>query len=455
MSETISIRSGSPSSSSTRSSSEKGPESTNGTKIEIQDDPDEDPRNEDNITFKVLGSAIVTIAGATIECQSGAEINIVRKKGIRPTSSTPEGSEDEEAEVDHSSRLRDRSRRSSLISSRRDRSPSPPLPFQRPIIERPESTLPQPSVAQLRKFSQQPGPPENPFIYHPTRFVASSRVVYEVGKMDGRIVDEEDESRPTSSVGHRREEQQLQNETLPAPEQRGRTIIIDTRVDRQDQGSDDSNGEIVEENKPPREPLMYHVSHEQNIISSSSSMQPLGRPIRPPSTTTITTESNQSNSDSDDSDEFSEVTRNVHSNERLSESSASWEAISYSSMSSDDIEPSESASRPGVERTPPNRPESFQRTAPDPIPKTPRSSSGSSVGPQGTMTPPMNVPGNTDLNKAQRTSDSDSSFPCTVGMMSADGILQFSNQNYPLDGAHSLHSSVSHTYEAIHGPLMM
>jgi hypothetical protein len=430
MSETISIRSGSPSSRSTRSSFEKGPESkiTRGTKLEIQDDPEEDPSNEDNITFKVLGSAIVTISGATIECQSGAEINIVRKKGIQPTSSTPEGLEDEETEIDHSSRLRDRSRRSSLISSRRDRSPSPPLLFQRPIMERPESILPQPSLAQLRKISQQPVIRENPFTYHPMKFVASGSVVYEAETMGGHIVDEEDESPPTFSVGHRREAPQPQNETSPALEQRGGTIIIDTRVDGREQDSDDSNDESVEENEPPRERPTHSVSHEQNIISSSSSMPPLRRPIRPPSTTTITIESNKSNSDSDDSNEFSEVTRSVHFNESFSGSSEAWEAISDSSVFSDDIEPSESASRPGVERTTPNKPELYQRVTPGPTPKTPRPSPGSSVGPQGTMTPPMNVPGNTNLNNLQRTSDSDSSFSCTTGMMSAAGIC-----NSPLE----------------------
>jgi hypothetical protein len=66
-----------PSTSSNRRSSferdqEISLEEAHGTNIDIQDYPEEDPRNEDNITFKVLGSAIVTIAGAKIECQNNA-----------------------------------------------------------------------------------------------------------------------------------------------------------------------------------------------------------------------------------------------------------------------------------------------------------------------------------------------------------------------------------------------
>lgn len=457
-------------------SDSEGPESTSGTKLEIQDDPEEDPRNEDNITFKVLGSAIVTIAGATIECQNNAEINIIRKKGIRP--STPESSEYDEADNDRSTRRRDRSPPSSLISARL-RSPSTPPPF----------TARQ-SLAQLQ---QQHDTLESPPVV--------MGVVADEDRKGRELIDvQEDESRPSSSLGHRQEAKQPRNEMSPGPEQRGETVISNNTIDQldvQEQDFDDGTSEIVEEREPSIQPLVQ-VSKEfidalaEDKLPSSSSRLPLRGPVRPTSpTTTITIGSHQSVSYSDDSNESSEGPRSLHSDKSSLSSFSSWQRVysdeiepsdsnessegprslhsdksslssdsSWQRIYSDEIEPSDSASRPEVERTrtgkrSPGFYRSHQRIAPNLPPITPCPSLGSSVAPQVTRTPPMNIPDNIDLNNAQRTSDSDSTFTCTIGMMSAGGNLHFSTRNYPLDGANTLHSSVSRTYEAIHGPLMM
>lgn len=54
---------------------------TSPTKFDIADLSSQGSNEEDNITFKVLGSATVSIGGAVIECDKKAEINIIRKKG--------------------------------------------------------------------------------------------------------------------------------------------------------------------------------------------------------------------------------------------------------------------------------------------------------------------------------------------------------------------------------------
>jgi hypothetical protein len=54
---------------------------TDATKFDFLDDDSRGNNNEDNITFKVLGSATVSIGGAVIGCENKAEINIIRKKG--------------------------------------------------------------------------------------------------------------------------------------------------------------------------------------------------------------------------------------------------------------------------------------------------------------------------------------------------------------------------------------
>jgi hypothetical protein len=101
-------------------------------------------------------------------------------------------------------------------------------------------------------------------------------------------------------------------------------------------------GLIVDEDRPPPSVGPPKENQPQNE-SSSTPEQPRQRG----GTTTIISHGSY---DSDDTGMIFPA-RNLDSDESFSESPENWEAIFYSTMSSGDIEPSESVSRPGVGRT--------------------------------------------------------------------------------------------------------
>ncbi|KAH7305144.1 hypothetical protein BKA65DRAFT_578736 [Rhexocercosporidium sp. MPI-PUGE-AT-0058] len=399
--------------------------SDRGRNIDILDDPEQVSRSDDNITLTVSGSATVTIAGATIECQNNAEINIVRKNG--PRSRSPGASE-------HDDRYDDRPRRRDDGSSRsvtsfnseihRPRHPPLPPPFQGDVgyldsrartgqgvyQKQPPPTSPSP-VRSLKQMPTQaiqfvgerspslppvitsiqlqsvPTPqnltgPESPpamalsHIHSPARHInVRGGSTVEEQKASGSTAGEGAESLSVPSSQDMPEPRQSRNKQTPA------SVL--------DYSSDESAGE----NDPSSHAHAYVTSPSADSLAHS-------------------------NSDSSDKSTYGES----------STDSEEWDAIC-----SDEIEPSESASRPGV----------------------PRSSIDSSIAPQATMTPPIRVPCPSPLSFVQPAPSSDSSFTCMIGSMPHDGNLQFSTRTYSLDGPYSLHSSVNEAYEAIHGPLMI